>query len=137
MSNDDAKKMAKLLQQGATMLDSYCPKCGKILFKLSTGKIFCPICEREIKYVQKDTEQSISPQNSTSSSITHKKRSNTQQKESNQDLTYSDINNRISLEISRLIQKLEFIEDIHLYRKTLESLDLLIDIIIKIRNISQ
>lgn len=137
MSNDDAKKMAKLLHQGATMLDSYCPQCGKILFKLSNGQIFCPICEREIKYEQKDNANSHSHQTQDSSSNVHKVSISRKKSEDNHDLTYSDINNRISIQISKLLKKLETIDDIQLYRKTLESIDLLIDIIIKIRNINQ
>ena len=48
MKDDSTKLMANLLHQGATMLDEYCIKCGKILFRLRKGKIFCPSCESDV-----------------------------------------------------------------------------------------
>lgn len=42
------KKMAQLLRDGATMLDLTCPQCENILFKLKTGRKYCPVCDREV-----------------------------------------------------------------------------------------
>ena len=48
MDDESIKKMAAMLRNGATMLDKYCPKCSKILFKIENDKIFCPVCEMEV-----------------------------------------------------------------------------------------
>jgi UPF0148 protein len=44
------KKMAQLLREGATMLDLTCPQCNNIIFKLKSGKKFCPSCNKEILF---------------------------------------------------------------------------------------
>lgn len=46
--DEHIKKMAKLLREGATMLDLTCPKCENLLFRMKTGKIVCPTCNREV-----------------------------------------------------------------------------------------
>jgi uncharacterized Zn finger protein (UPF0148 family) len=58
MANSDSisKKMASLLAQGATMLDSSCPACDTILFRLKSGKIICPRCGAEIKIFKEGDE---------------------------------------------------------------------------------
>ena len=50
--------MAKLLAQGATMLDLSCPACEAILFRLESGKVICPNCNAEIQVMKKDEELS-------------------------------------------------------------------------------
>lgn len=61
--------MAKLLKEGATMLDKTCPKCGTLIYRLPDKKIICPSCGSEI-IIQKDTPknnvQISSQQESTS-----------------------------------------------------------------------
>ena len=42
------KKMAKLLQEGATMLDKVCPECNTLIYRLPNKMIICPSCNREI-----------------------------------------------------------------------------------------
>ncbi|MEB3825449.1 MAG: hypothetical protein LRS47_02130 [Desulfurococcales archaeon] len=37
------KRMVKLVQSGAVMLDSTCPLCGSPLFRLKNGDIVCPV----------------------------------------------------------------------------------------------
>ncbi|MHA1339868.1 MAG: Sjogren's syndrome/scleroderma autoantigen 1 family protein [Promethearchaeota archaeon] len=50
-SNDEnIKKMARLLREGATMLEYSCPQCGGLLFRLKNKKIICPTCEREVVF---------------------------------------------------------------------------------------
>jgi UPF0148 protein len=56
MQNDEdqlIKKMAKLLQEGATMLDKTCPKCNSLIYRLPNKKIICPSCNSEI-IIQKE-----------------------------------------------------------------------------------
>ena len=38
MEDHNIKKMASMLRSGATMLDSYCPQCENILFRLKDNK---------------------------------------------------------------------------------------------------
>ncbi|MBN2154951.1 MAG: hypothetical protein JW776_02780 [Candidatus Lokiarchaeota archaeon] len=56
------KKMAKLLREGATMLDKTCPKCGTLIYRLPNKKIICPSCNSEI-VIQKESK---SPSNEIS-----------------------------------------------------------------------
>ena len=57
MENGDdqlIKRMAKLLREGATMLDKSCPECGTLIYRLPDNRIICPSCNREI-IIQKDS----------------------------------------------------------------------------------
>jgi len=55
--NDDSsiKKMADLLQRGATMLADSCPQCGSPLFKVGED-IYCAKCDRRIVYADSEEE---------------------------------------------------------------------------------
>jgi uncharacterized Zn finger protein (UPF0148 family) len=79
-SNDDelVKKMADLLvREKATMLDKVCPECGTLLYKLPTGKIICPSCNREVKIVKNnmtsetDKPESINQHSNTFTILLH------------------------------------------------------------------
>jgi UPF0148 protein len=50
-----AKKGADLLRSGATMLAQSCPDCKVPLFRLTSGEIICPSCDRRVIFV-KSTE---------------------------------------------------------------------------------
>lgn len=50
------KRMAELLKSGATMLNDYCPDCKVPLFKLRSGDIICPSCNRKVIYVKEGEE---------------------------------------------------------------------------------
>ena len=54
---DDAKKMAQLLRSGNTMLNQACPVCNNPIFRNKNGKVFCPICNREVMFVNADFEK--------------------------------------------------------------------------------
>jgi UPF0148 protein len=54
------KKMAKLLKEGATMLDKSCPKCGTLIYRLPNKKIICPSCNSEI-IIQKEKKKTSTP----------------------------------------------------------------------------
>ena len=49
------KKMAKLLQEGATMLDKTCPKCNSLIYRLPNNKIICPSCNSQIVIQKEDS----------------------------------------------------------------------------------
>ncbi|MFW9954300.1 MAG: Sjogren's syndrome/scleroderma autoantigen 1 family protein [Candidatus Thorarchaeota archaeon] len=49
------KKMAQLLQQGATMLADACPQCGSPLLKVEED-IYCATCDRRIVYATSSEE---------------------------------------------------------------------------------
>ena len=75
MQNDDdklIKKMAKLLREGATMLDKSCPNCGTLIYRLPNKKIICPSCNSEI-IIQKDSSASknVSQLPNSMSKISH------------------------------------------------------------------
>jgi len=52
MERQDAniKKMAKLLREGARMLDLACPVCNNPIFQLKTGEKICIACERKVVF---------------------------------------------------------------------------------------
>jgi UPF0148 protein len=52
---EDAKTMAQLLRSGNTMLNQACPICNNPIFRNKDGMIFCPICNREVKFVEADS----------------------------------------------------------------------------------
>jgi len=52
-----AKKGAELLRAGATMLNTHCPECKTPLFKLSSGEVMCPGCERRVVFVKSDEDK--------------------------------------------------------------------------------
>lgn len=54
-SGDDAAKMRRmvdLLRSGATMLADVCPICSSPLFKLKSGEVYCPGCEKRVVFVK-------------------------------------------------------------------------------------
>ncbi|MCE4614699.1 MAG: hypothetical protein F7B60_04130 [Desulfurococcales archaeon] len=57
-SDELVRKMARLVQSGAVMLEETCPLCGSPLFKLPNGDIVCPI-HGKIKIVSDEGEASI------------------------------------------------------------------------------
>ncbi|MEM2621408.1 hypothetical protein DSO06_03355 [Candidatus Nezhaarchaeota archaeon WYZ-LMO8] len=68
------KRMVDLLRSGATMLADVCPICNSPLFKLKSGEIFCPGCEKRVIFVKEGEDitkitqiQAISELTSTAS----------------------------------------------------------------------
>ncbi len=73
MQNDDEqliKKMAKLLREGATMLNKTCPKCSTLIYRLPNKKIICPSCDSEI-VIQKEDSPIQDPTNDPMNSNVH------------------------------------------------------------------
>jgi len=56
---DDAKKMAQLLRSGNTMLNQACPVCNNPIFRDKNGKVFCPVCNREIVFVDAEVKKKL------------------------------------------------------------------------------
>ena len=53
--NEDAarmKRMVDLLRSGATMLPDVCPICHSPLFKLRSGQVYCPGCDKRVLFVK-------------------------------------------------------------------------------------
>lgn len=67
--------MAKLLRSGYTMLNYSCPQCNNPIFKeKESNRYFCPICNQDVKFVEKDELENINDiniqkNNSQSSSL--------------------------------------------------------------------
>lgn len=119
--NDAIKKMAAMLQKGATMLDKYCPKCDNILFLLKNGKIFCPICQAEVQ-IQKSSELSKTPEKNhlktSSDKITL-----------DSTLDFFDLNNLFAENFSKLAKRLKETENLNEIEKILVILEKILNII--------
>ena len=122
MKDDSTKLMANLLHQGATMLDEYCTKCGKILFRLRTGKIFCPSCESELvsdkRYDENDIKEEI------------KKPKNFMYSEEIQEIYLNSIDI-----LKKLMENLENIDDPIIFEKKIQNIILFIQLIQKIKSL--
>jgi UPF0148 protein len=57
MSEGSMKEMAELLRNGASMLSESCPQCNTPLFRLQSGEIICPMCQKPLKIVSGDIEE--------------------------------------------------------------------------------
>ncbi len=60
----NVKKAADLLRQGATMLSDACPQCGMPLFRLKNGDVLCPT-HGKIYLVKNDEEEETIKKNVT------------------------------------------------------------------------
>lgn len=118
------KDMAKLLRNGATMLGKECPKCGKILFRLKTGSIFCPNCSDAIKQSTKIDRNSVKIHGEE----------NDNSKESSY---YYDLNNIFSNLVLKLSKKLEKLDDNVSISQVLENINILLEIIAKLKNLQK
>jgi UPF0148 protein len=126
MSDENIKKMAELLRNGATMLDDYCPKCGNILFRLRNQQIFCPTCNLEIKYSQNNEQiETVDAEQTSDNSTSEIKDVFTSTKS-----VYSEIFDRITHELKGL-------KEISLIEKYLEIHALLLDNLKKIRDLEK
>jgi UPF0148 protein len=57
MSKGSMKEMAELLRNGARMLSESCPQCSTPLFRLQSGEVICPRCQKTLKIISGDTEE--------------------------------------------------------------------------------
>ena len=115
MTEKDIKFMAKLLQNGATMLDQYCPQCNNILYRLNNKTIFCPICNQEVKIMSDQEFDSIGKQEEGLSSS----------------LSRLEINDVVNLTLKNLLKKLEHVEDLNLMKLILSNIESCLNILNK------
>jgi UPF0148 protein len=121
MQKDDdqlIKKMAKLLREGATMMDKSCPKCGNLIYRLPNKKIICPSCNSEI-IIQNDTPL----QQSQSSDISSKPQS------------FVPLLNTLQIKLEYLTQKLQNETDFSQIERIINILEKTINIYEKIYQI--
>jgi len=131
MSDQNLKKMANLLQNGATMLDLYCPRCNNILFRLKNETIFCTNCNQEVRVI-KDNPAQIS-----SKMDEHIIPQEIDFGLNNPTLTYSELINFFSHLIAKWTLELKDLSDREKSEKNLIFIDKALDIIRKIREIQK
>ena len=103
----DIKKMAGLLRAGAAMLSEICPDDKVPLFKLPSGEIICPSCNRKVILVKTDAAEKAA------------------EKSEAQSAAASDMENVLMVKIADLKEKMVKSEDpgeIEMLSKTLSSL---------------
>lgn len=115
------KKMAQLLREGATMLDLTCPQCDNIIFKLKTGNKYCPTCNKEVFY---ENEFKIIKQKDLS------EEKKDERNLINEKMIIRDKINKISILIANN-------EQISMIKDLLDVLDKLLDVYQKLSNIEQ
>lgn len=71
ISKKDAniKKMADLLRGGATMLSDTCPDCKVPIFRLATGEMICPGCNRRVVFTKSSDVEKIAAESNTTSEL--------------------------------------------------------------------
>jgi UPF0148 protein len=73
MSEGSMKEMGGLLRRGARMMSEACPECGTPLFRLKSGEIVCPSCNRPVKIIKGDeAPESLAPRSSLEASLRRK-----------------------------------------------------------------
>jgi len=107
MSKDEGlKRMTHLLLQGATLLNIPCPACDSPLFKLKSGELYCPNCQ---KHVVKAEEEALKVSqnaviNSLNQTICRKLA------ELNELITKEENQERLSVYLKNLVSWLEALE---------------------------
>ncbi|MFX0013572.1 MAG: Sjogren's syndrome/scleroderma autoantigen 1 family protein [Promethearchaeota archaeon] len=115
-SSSDIKSMSDLLLSGATMLADSCPDCKVPLFRKNKNT-FCPKCGRKAVFVSSDDE----------AKRVEYAHSFLETRDMVQDILTGKLN--------FLAQKLAECDEVEEIRKTLQIIDLLLDVIIKITSI--
>lgn len=71
ISKKDAnvKKMADLLRGGATMMAETCPDCNVPIFKLKSGEMVCPGCDRRVVFAKSTEAEALAAQSSSTSEL--------------------------------------------------------------------
>jgi len=126
MEDSHIKKMAKLLHNGATMLDKNCPQCATILFRMKDNTIMCPKCEKQVVIVKSKEDELNWARNLGIKKI---------DVDSNVSTTFFDLNNLFASLIKNLSQKLKNTEDMTILGQMLNNINTALDIMQKLRKI--
>lgn len=126
MAEDEkVKKLASMLQSGATMLDLYCPVCSNILFKLKNQQIFCPICEKEVKIIKDDKSEIINNKSKKESPIIN-----------TNNFDFETLNNIYSSLFSNLSKKIQNTSEIQVIENLINIQLKILEIIKKLRELT-
>ncbi|MEN3034978.1 MAG: Sjogren's syndrome/scleroderma autoantigen 1 family protein [Candidatus Methanosuratincola sp.] len=67
--DSQVKRMADLLREGATMLSQACPECKTPLFRLSSGEVVCPGCNKRVVFAKPSETERVASQSIVASSL--------------------------------------------------------------------
>ncbi|MCQ8892630.1 MAG: hypothetical protein NQU41_04525 [Candidatus Methanosuratincola sp.] len=67
--DSQVKRMADLLREGATMLSQACPECKTPLFRLSSGEVVCPGCNKRVVFAKPSETEMVASQSVVASSL--------------------------------------------------------------------
>jgi len=112
--NNPIKRMATLLQQGATLTDLSCPACASPLFRLKDGTLWCEKDEKKVVVVKDGEEEP--KQNITNTG-------------------YSKLEATLMTKISDIQAKIEKTDDIDELQKLTVALSELLNAVDKIKKI--
>ncbi len=110
--DDVAKKGAELLRAGAIMLQTHCPDCKTPLFKLKSGEILCPGCDRKVIFIKSDEDE----------------------KEILESMKASELEDGLIKKIDQLKEKMASTDDPAEVDKMARSLSSLLDLLDKVRH---
>jgi len=113
--NSPIKRMANLLQQGATLTDLSCPACASPLFRLKDGTLWCEKDEKKVVVV-KDGEEEPKQNNTNTTG-------------------YNKLEATLMTKISDIQTKIEKTEDIDELQKLTLALTELLNAVDKIKRI--
>ena len=65
----NVKKMSDLLRGGATMLSQTCPDCNIPLFKMPSGEVICPGCNRRVVFTTSSDMGRVKTETETTSEL--------------------------------------------------------------------
>ena len=119
---EDARIMADLLKSGHKMLSLSCPICNNPIFQNKSGTPFCPICNREVHLVDKDSNKNdadIKPTVNNPLEITN---------------LGGEINSILIEKINWIAHRLENETQLHIINEYLELIFNLLNILEKLKN---
>lgn len=113
-NNDaDIKRMASLLQQGATLTDLSCPSCSSPLFRLKDGSLWCGKDEKKVIIVKEGHEspkpESNAPMDSLENTLLNKVHSLQEKIENSENI---DEIQKLTTALSELLESIEKIKRI-------------------------
>jgi len=119
---EDARIMADFLKSGHKMLSLSCPICNNPIFQNKSGINFCPICNREVLLVDKDSNKNDGDIKSTGNNPVEVTNLN------------SDIYSVLIEKINWIAHKLESETQLHIISEYLELILNLLNILEKLKS---